>query len=378
MAESGGSEGSLRPGKLRTSREPLSSSAAWRVSSVSTNRINSLRERGAALSLTAAQNPFGATWNTDGTILYSQGAGGVWRVSADGGNPENIIKVSGGQLAQGPQLLPGDRAVLVTIGDGPGEWDQAQIVVHTLDTGAREVVTTGGTDARYLPTGHLVYAQRGTLMAVRFDARSHQVIGSAVPIEKGINQLGVTGAVQFAAADSGTLVYVPGTSSRFPLRTLTWIDRKGVERPIPAEPRAYSYPRLSPDGTRIALDVAEENRDIWVWDLARETLTRLTSDPGIDQFPAWMPDSKHLLFGSTRANGVSNLYRQLADGTQNAERLLESADDRFPTAVTPDGTRAVLATGGQGDLMLVQLDEPRQVEWLTQTPFSERNGTDFP
>ena len=214
-------------------------------------------------------------------------------------------------------------------------------------------------------------------MAARFDARSHQVIGSAVPIEKGINQLGVTGAVQFAAADSGTLVYVPGTSTRFPLRTLTWIDRKGVERPISAEPRTYSYPRLSPDGTRIALDVAEENRDIWVWHLARETLTRLTSDPGIDQFPAWMSDSKHLLFGSTRANGVSNLYRQLADGTQNAERLLESPDDRFPTAVTPDGTRAVLATGGQGDLMLVQLDEPRQVEWLTQTPFSERNGT-FP
>ena len=333
---------------------------------------------GAAVSLTAAENPFGATWGSDGTILYSQGTSGVWRVSADGGTPENIIKVTGGQLAQGPQRLPGGHAVLVTISDGPGQWDQAQIVVHMLGTGARQVVTTGGTDARYIPTGHLVYAQRGTLTAVRFDAGSHTLLGSAVPVEHGISQTGVTGAVQFAVADNGTLVYVPGTGSSFPRRTLAWVDRKGVERPIPAEPRAYSYPRLSPDGTRIALDVAEENRDIWLWDLPRETLTRLTSDPGIDQFPVWTPDSKYLLFGSTRASGVSHLYRQLADGTHNAERLLESAEDRFPTAVTPDGTQAVLATGGQGDLMLVRLDEPRLLERLTHTPFSERNGTVSP
>ena len=299
-------------------------------------------------------------------------------MSADGGKPENIIKVTDGQLAQGPQLLPGGRAVLVTIGQGPGRWDQAQIVVQALDTGLRKVVMTGGTDARYLRTGHLVYGQRGTLMAVRLDARSYSVIGSVVPVEKGVSQPGVTGAVQFSVSDNGTLVYVPGTNSSFPLRTLAWVDRKGVESVIPAERRAYSYPRLSPDGTRIALDVAEENRDIWVWDLARTTLTRLTSDPGIDQFPVWTPDSKYLLFGSTRANGMSNLYRQLADGTQNAERLFESADEIFPTAVTPDGTGAILATGGQGDLMLVRFDAPRQLDRLTQTPFSERNGTVSP
>jgi eukaryotic-like serine/threonine-protein kinase len=333
---------------------------------------------GSAVSLCAADNPFGATWGDDGTILYSQGSGGVWRVSADGGKPENIIKVTDGQLAQGPQLLPGGRAVLVTIGQGPGTWDQAQIVVQALDTGLRKVVMTGGTDARYTRTGHLVYGQRGTLMAVRLDARSYSVIGSVVPVEKGVSQPGVTGAVQFSVSDNGTLIFVPGTNSSFPLRTLAWVDRKGVESVIPAERRAYAYPRLSPDGTRIALDVAEENRDIWVWDLARTTLTRLTSDPGIDQFPVWTPDSKCLLFGSTRANGVSNLYRQLADGTQNAERLFESADEHFPTAVTPDGTGAILAAGGQGDLMLVRFDAPRQLDRLTQTPFSERNGTVSP
>lgn len=141
-------------------------------------------------------------------------------MSADGGKPENIIKVTDGQLAQGPQLLPGGRAVLVTIGQGPGRWDQAQIVVQTLGTGLRKVVMTGGTDARYIRTGHLVYGQRGTLMAVRLDARSYSVIGSVAPVEKGVSQPGVTGAVQFSVSDNGTLVYVPGTTSIF--RSVHW------------------------------------------------------------------------------------------------------------------------------------------------------------
>jgi serine/threonine-protein kinase len=250
--------------------------------------------------------------------------------------------------------------------------------VQALDTGTRHVVVTVGTDARYLPTGHLVYGRGGTLMAVRFDARSYKVAGDAVPVAEDVSQPGVTGAVQFSVADNGTLVYVPGTSSRFPLRTLAWVDRKGVESPIPAPPRAYGYPRLSPDGTRIALDISEDNRDIWVWDLGRTTLTPLTSDPAIDQFPIWTPDGRHLLFASTRANGVANLYRQLAAGTDPAERLTESVDVHLPTAVTPDGTRAILAAGGQGDLMVVGLAAPRHVERLTRTPFSERNGTVSP
>ena len=151
-----------------------------------------------------------------------------------------------------------------------------------------------------------------------------------------------------------------------------------METSIPAPPRGYLLPRLSPDGTRIALDVAEENRDIWVWDLARTTLTRLTFDPAIDQAPVWMPDGQRLLYSSARADGVANLYLQPADGTHDAERLLESAASHFPTAVTPDGTQAILSSPGQGDLMAVGLRAPRRIELLTRTPFSERNGTISP
>ena len=127
-----------------------------------------------------------------------------------------------------------------------------------------------------------------------------------------------------------------------------------------------------------ALDVAEENRDIWVWDLARTALTRLTFDPAIDQAPVWMPDGQRLLYSSARADGVANLYLQPADGTDDAERLLESAASHFPTAVTPDGTQAILSSPGQGDLMAVGLEAPRRIELLTRTPFSERNGTISP
>ena len=366
----------LGPQALETQSSPLIVNGSRSGRTPSSKKISVFG--GPAVPLGAAENPFGASWGDDGTLVYGQGTGGIWRVPADGGKAENIVTVTGGELAHGPQVLPGGRAVLFTISPGAGAWDRGRIVVQALDTGTRHVVVTVGTDARYLPTGHLVYGQGGTLMAVRFDARSYRVAGDPVPVAEGVSQPGVTGAAQFSVADNGTLVYVPGTSSRFPLRTLAWVDRKGVESPIPAPPRAYGYPRLSPDGTRIALDISEDNRDIWVWDLGRTTLTPLTSDPAIDQFPIWTPDGRHLLFASTRANGVANLYRQLAAGTDPAERLTESVDVHLPTGVTPDGTRVILAAGGQGDLMVVGLAAPRHVERLTRTPFSERNGTVSP
>jgi Tol biopolymer transport system component len=333
---------------------------------------------GAAVPLTSAQNPHGASWSQDNTILYGQGAGGVWRVSADGRRPERIVEVASGQLAHGPQLLPGGRAVLFTLSEGEGRWDQAQIVVQVLDTGVRHVVVNGGTDARYLRTGHLVYAQRGTLMAVRFDARSYQVAGSAVPVVEGVSQPGVIGAVQFSVADSGALVYVPADVSSAPLATLAWVDREGRESSIPAPPRGYRYARLSPDGTSIALDLAEENRDIWVWDLVRTTLTRLTSDPAIDQNPIWTDRGRSLLFSSSRDGGVANLYRQRADGTGPVERLTKSTGQQFPTAVTPDETRAILMEPGQGDVMVLGLAPPHHLERVARTPFSERNGVVSP
>jgi hypothetical protein len=136
---------------------------------------------GAPVVLCSARNPWGASWTADNIILYGQGPQGIWRVSGDGGTPENIAKVEAGQIASAPQLLPGSRTILFTLAGGTDP-DSRQIVVQSLDTGARRVVVDAGTDARYVPTGHLVYAVGGTLLAVPFDVSTLTVQGGPVAL----------------------------------------------------------------------------------------------------------------------------------------------------------------------------------------------------
>jgi len=143
-----------------------------------------------------------------------------------------------------------------------------------------------------------------------------------------------------------------------------------------APPRNYAYPRLSPDGTRIALYIADQGVDVWLWDLNRATLTRVTFDPRIDTYPVWTPDGAQLLFSSEQA-GDRSLFAQAADGTGAITRLTESPKIQYPTSISPDGTRLVFtdnAVPAGGDIMQLRLDGTNAVIPLVQTPFGERNG----
>ena len=207
---------------------------------------------GTPVTLSEAQSPNGASWGADGRIVFGQGRKGIFQVPATGGTKELLISVAGSEEAHGPQVLPGGQSVLFTLG-GPVPWDDAQIAVQSLETGERKVLVNGGTDARYVSTGHLVYVRAGTLLAVPFDLGSLEVNGDPVPIVQGVLQVegtGLTGAAQFSFSDLGSLVYVPGGGA-FEHR-LVWVDRNGVEAPIKAEPRPYQQPRLSPDGRLLA------------------------------------------------------------------------------------------------------------------------------
>jgi serine/threonine-protein kinase len=159
-------------------------------------------------------------------------------------------------------------------------------------------------------------------------------------------------------------------------KTLVWVDRQGQETPIPAPLRSYVYPRLSPDGKRLALFLNDQEMDIWNWDLARATLTRVVFDPRLDTYPLWTANGRKLLFTSERAGG-RNLFAQAADGTGAPSRLTESPNDQLPTSLSPDGTRLAFdelrpATGS--DVMQLRLDGTHEVTPLVQTPFTERNG----
>jgi serine/threonine-protein kinase len=335
----------------------------------------------------------GASWGTNNTILFSA-ISGIWRVSAEGDTPERVISAREGESMGSPRLLPDGDSVLfsLTTATGPTRWDQAQIVVQSLRTGARTVVVQGGSDVQYAPTGHLVYAVGNDLLAVAFDLDRLTVSGRPVPVVRGVQRSGslapLSDTANYGVTDRGTLVYLSsgalagGAGLIATPRTLVWVNRDGREEPLPAPPRAYSYPRVSPDGTQVAVDVRDAESDIWVWSLERATLTRLTFDPLFDRFPVWSPDGRRLAFSSQRDGSRGNLFWQMADGTGQAERVAKGGNNSqvFPTSFSPDGTRLVVHGDPNGtqvdDIGIVSLEAGADsgVAPLLATMFGEANA----
>jgi eukaryotic-like serine/threonine-protein kinase len=336
---------------------------------------------GIPVVLCAAQNPQGASWTNDNSILYGQGEQGIWRVSSNGGTPEQLVKLDAGEMAHGPQLLPGGGSILFTLANN-NDWSTAHIVVQSLENGTRRVVIDRATDARYLSSGHLVYASGETLMAVSFDVTTLVSSSRPVRLQDNVAQA-PTGVAQFAIANSGALVYVPkDVVDGSPVRTLVWVDRQGREEPINAPARRYFAPRLAPDATRVALEI---DNDIWILNLTRQTLTRLTADAAFESVAIWTPDGREVIFSSGRSGRSTldplNLFRQAADGTSAIERLTQSVTARqVPYAVTPDGTALIFRehgtdpSGDSGDVMLMSLAGQRESKPLVQTTFREMNA----
>ena len=342
---------------------------------------------GPPLTLTALDGGSrGATWAPEDTILFATNnpATGLQRVSAAGGEPTVVTRPNrdrGEADHLWPEILPGGRGVLFTMTAVSGGLDAAQIAVLDLDSGAQTVVLRGGSHAHYVSTGHLVYVAGGALRAVAFDLSRREVQGTPVSVLPRVMTT-TFGAGNYAVAADGTLVYVdmPGTASSagFSDRTLVWVDRAAREEPLAAPPRAYMQPRLSPDGTRIAVYIQDQEQDTWMWDLRRATLTRLTFAPGADWFPLWTPDGKRIVFSSS-GEGMG-LFWMPADGTGKPERLT-NGDLQLATGLSPDGTHVVfyqITQPARSDLLTMSLEGDHRVQPLLQTPFDEQEGTISP
>ncbi len=318
---------------------------------------------------------FGASWGENDRIVFSADEPTVlFSVPTAGGAPERLAGLEPDEGAlRWPHVLPGAGAIVIT--SFPAEGAVAPRVVSVaLNTGERRVLIEG-THGRYSPTGHLLFSRDTTLWAVPFDVGGLAVVGDPFPVLEGVNLRG-GGNSDLAVADNGTVAYLPGYVS-ISNRTLVWVDREGVEEALPAPPRAYVYPRISPDGTRLAVQISDQENDIWVWDFEGVRLSRLTFDRGVDAFPTWSPDSRRIAYSSQREGIASRLFWQEADGRGSVERLTDGTSgqfvSQFPHAFSPDGTRLIFREAG--DLKLLNLDGTERIaEPLVGTTFNEQNA----
>ena len=285
----------------------------------------------------------GASWGVDGTIVYGVADAGLSRVSADGGEPEVVTTLIDGKRGGhwDPRVLPGNRAALFTLWSGSAK--TARIGVVSLDTGDWRPLVAGA-GPFYSPTGHILFTREGMLWAVPFDADRLDLTGVPRPVLENVAVDTTNGVAHVALANDGTLLYLPTGSVRAAMAGpgeahLVWVDREGRSDRLPAEPRAYTYPRISPDASLVALDIRDQDGELWIWDMARETLTPLTFDPANDFYPVWTPDGRHVAFGSARSGGRQQVYWKAVDGTGAVERLGESPAAQAPYAFSPDGSR---------------------------------------
>jgi Tol biopolymer transport system component len=284
----------------------------------------------------------GASWGEVGGILYCPGAGqGLWRVSAQTGQTHEVTRLDPARHEQShrwPSFLPRGRAALFTVLDASGRIDRSAIALLNIQTGRWARIIERGTCARYLPSGHIVYARNGALLAVRFDLGTLETLGDPVPVASGIQMArgGGAGDASFAVSPSGSLAFAP--ENPLPARSsLLWIDREGKTDPVVDEQQAYAGNLdLSRDGQKLAVSImGQDYENLAVYHL-RERRWQYFPAEAEEMSPIWSPNGDRLAFASNR-DGPFNLYVTWPSEEGRTERLTQSGNWQIPFSWSPDG-----------------------------------------
>ena len=293
-------------------------------------------EGGTPVPLCAARAGAGASWGTDGTIVFGGGpGGGLARVSDRGGDPVVIATPARGsrEVSYGwPDILPDGRAVIYT---AVSLADNA-VAVLDLASGRQWTLIDGAAFGRYSPTGHLVFERRGRLEAVAFSVTTLTATAAPRSILRGLATGSDTFAgPRFAFSRTGSLIYVPGASDD-PDERLHWLDASGNLEPVPVPPAPFGTVDVAPNLRQLAVTVeSESGQDLWVGDLERGALSRLTAD-GASVGPTWRPDGLEIAFAYSKA-GPFNLFVRPPDADSPPQALVESPWNQLPTSWSPDG-----------------------------------------
>jgi serine/threonine-protein kinase len=317
----------------------------------------------------------GATWSTADTIYFAHEIGvGLSKVAASGGQPQAVLLSDSTKLHWWPDLIPGERHLLVSQrafqGAQAAGFSVSNVMVVSLETGTVTPLVENATFARYLSTGHLLVRMNdGSVVAAPFDAERRELTGSLLPV---LDDVAATSAdaTHLAVSRNGVLSYLSDESTG---RTVVLVDRSGRETPLLSEPRQYEDPRFSPDGRRLAVHVSETNEgDLWIHEQETGTLSRLTFETE-NFYPVWTPDGSRIAYTSRQA-GVAGLFWKPSDGSGAAEQLVAGEEIRFPGAFSPDGRWLVYretAPESGFDIYAVPMDGERSPQPVLVTQFNE-------
>jgi serine/threonine-protein kinase len=319
---------------------------------------------GATITVCRADNVFGMTWDRSG-IISGQGRKGILRCALDGNPPEQLARVQDDEEADEPQILPDGKTLLFTIAKtaaGLTRWDSARIVVQSLTSGNRRTIVDGGSSARYVPSGHILYARAGVVFAMSFTADG-EITGQSVAVVKGVRRVGgaVTGGAQYAVSDTGHLFYIPGpVNSGTTNMAVAVADGAGMVTRLNIPTGPYVLTRVSRDGARLAIgsDNGKE-ADIWTYRIgATGAVQRLTLG-GRNRFPVWSPDGARVAFQSDREGDLA-IFMQGVDGSVPAKRLTTPVrgNSQVPESWSPDGRYILVSVAHGSEFSLWTLSVP--------------------
>jgi serine/threonine-protein kinase len=372
-------EAKLLPDTEGASNPFFSPDGRW-VGFYADGHIKKISTTGGAATTLCEASPFmgkdrggGSFWQTDDTIIHSDAIRQILLIPANGGAPEPLTSSQFSGYPFWPHMLPGGKNLLVT---DLNDREESLLSLLSMETAESRVLLRGSAasfQARYLVSGHLVYAQSGGLWAVPFDISSLELTGSPVSVLDSVHEVPMTSnepVTYFAVADTGTLIYAAGGVAE--KTSLVWVDRDGRETLLGEHEERLSNPRLSPDGTRVALWVSSPGgSDIWVYDVDRGTRTRLTF--GAPSFePVWSPEGARIAFaGDFDVNWIP------ADGSATAQTLVARRDIPLaPSSWSPDGRTLALYEINPNtarNIYVMQIDGDSTPTPILATEFNEHS-----
>jgi Tol biopolymer transport system component len=336
---------------------------------------------GTAVTLSDAPTGHGGSWGEDGNIVFVPTIrSGLFRVSSAGGAAEPLTTLNreAGEITERwPQALPGGKSVIFTSHTHGGNYEDADIVVYSISSGQHKMLLQKGYYPRYLPSGHLLYVHEGTIFAAPFDAKRLELTGKPVPIVEGVVTAPGNGGAQYSFSDTGNLAYVPGRRATQNFG-IFWMGVDGKFTPLRQATGDYYELKFSPDGNRIALELSDGKRsDVWVYELSRDTLTRLTFGAQGNVAPVWSPDGQRIVYTTMETGDQFDLYAKRSDGAGEAVRLTQTKNPKFGGSWSPDGKVLVFEQRNPDTfwgIMTVSVEGDEKSGWKVGEPKPFANG----